>query len=270
MYQVTRWAFCFYHRALYGLKESARLWFNTFKNFLLSLSFKKSAIEPCVFVKKLIVSIFVDDTLSTGPPDMIKEFRKTLHSKFRISTDGGKCKQFLSIRFQQNQDGIYLDQDNYLNDKLQLYSKHISTNPKYQVASPLLPNFQELLIEAESSVEVIKDYPYREMVGSLVYLANGTRFDITAPLSIVSRFNNNPKRIHCERVSRIYQYLRGCRKSLFSGMQLEKKGYCDASYANLEDYSSLAGYCFKIGMSMYRGDHLKSQSKHYPQLNLNI
>jgi len=41
-----------------------------------------------------------------------------------------------------------------------------------------------------------------------LYAANETRFDITAAVSIVSRFANKPTKIHCEMVKRIYHYLR--------------------------------------------------------------
>jgi hypothetical protein len=179
------------HRALYGLKESARLWFQTFRDFLTSIGFTQSIVEPCVFIKeKLIVAIFVDDTLSTGPIQEIQKFRTKLHEKFKISKNGGICKKFLSISMIQGNDGIKLCQNKYLEDKLELFAKYIHANPDYQVSSPLSPKFQEMLLAAEESNEIEKDFPYREMVGSLVYLANGTRFDIAAALSIVSRFSN--------------------------------------------------------------------------------
>ena len=240
-------------RALYGLKESARLWFQTFRDFLISIGFTQSKVEPCVFTRgKLIVAIFVDDTLSTGPDNEIQEFRKALHAKFKVSKEGGICKQFLSIDMVQGKRGIYLCQNKYLEDKLELYKHNIHDNPNYQVASPLLPSFQTLLLQAEKSNETEHNFPYREMVGSLGYLANGTRFDITAALSIVSRFCNSPKKIHCEMVRRIYQYLRGSRRCLFFpyGLKIIMTGYCDSSFANLEDYTSLAGYCLQIGGCM--------------------
>ena len=97
---------------------------------------------------------------------------------------------------------------------------------------------------------------------SLGYLANGTRFDISAALSIVSRFCNNPKKLHCDMVRRIYHYLRGSRGHLFFpyNMKLEMKGFCDSSHGNLEDYTSLAGYCFKIGDSMITWKSYKAQA----------
>jgi hypothetical protein len=120
------------------------------------------------------------------------------------------------------------------------------------VASPLLPNFQETLLKAENSNDFEPLFPYREMVGSLGYLANGTRIDIAAALAVVSRFCNNPKRLHCDMIRRIYQYLCGNRNYLFYPykLKLEVVGYCDASFGNLEDYTSLVGYCFKIGDSI--------------------
>jgi hypothetical protein len=241
------------NRALYGLKESARLWFQTFRDFLLSNGFSQSQTEPCVFVKnKLIVAIFVDDTLSTGPKNDIHDFRKMLHGRFKMSKNGGECKKFLSIEIYQENEGIKLSQNSYLEEKLILYNNFIHENPKYQVASPLTPNFQDLLLVADESNETEPSFPYREMVGSLGYLANGTRFDISAALSIVSRFCNNPKKIHCNMVRRIYQYLRGNQGYLYFPYKLELKmtGYSDSSYGNLEDYTSLAGYCFKLGNSM--------------------
>ena len=90
------------------------------------------------------------------------------------------------------------------------------------MASPLLPNFQETLLKAENSNDFEPLFPYREMVGSLGYLANGTRIDIAAALAVVSRFCNNPKRLHCDMVRRIYQYLRGNRNYIFYPYKLKK------------------------------------------------
>ncbi len=129
------------------------------------------------------------------------------------------------------------------------YENILGTNPMLGCAPPLLPNFQENLLKAQVSNEIEPKFPYREMVGSLVYASNGTRFDITAAVSIVSRFANNPKKIHCDMVRRIYQYLNANPKKLKFQIvgDIKLVGYCDASLGNLENYSSLAGFCFTIG-----------------------
>lgn len=53
-------------RAIYGLKQSARAWYKKAENCLLELGYKKSAYEPCLFIKchktvKTFIALFVDD-----------------------------------------------------------------------------------------------------------------------------------------------------------------------------------------------------------------
>lgn len=79
---------------------------------------------------------------------------------------------------------------------------------------------------------------------------SGTRFDIAAAVSIVSRFLDKPKKIHCNMVRRIFWYLRGSidNKLLYErNSEMSLSGYVDSSYANLENYASLSGYAFQLG-----------------------
>jgi hypothetical protein len=131
-----------------------------------------------------------------------------------------------------------MNQKSYILQKLNEYEKYIGKERK--ASTPLNPDFQELLLDAEHSYEFEADFPYRNMVGSLNYMMIGTRLDIAAALSIVSKFCDNPKKIHCDMVRRIYWYLRG---NLNLGLKFRKRGtplvlegYCDSSFANLENY----------------------------------
>lgn len=60
-------------------------------------------------------------------------------------------------------------------------------------------------------VEQLKDlnFPYRQAVGSLIYLAVGTRPDISFVVGYVSRFLQNPSNSHVTAVKRIMRYLKG-------------------------------------------------------------
>lgn len=59
--------------------------------------------------------------------------------------------------------------------------------------------------ESESQL----DFPYQEIVGSLMYLATYSQPDIAQAVSIVSKFSNNFREIHITIVKRILKYLRG-------------------------------------------------------------
>lgn len=249
--------FVYIKKCLYGLKESAREWFKLLKSFLISLGFKQNQADACTFFKvdvqgklEIVIAVFVDDIMTTGKQEAIDEFREVFKKRFKVSEKGGICKHFLSIRFTEDDEYIYLDQTTYINQKLEDYKPYLHP---YQGSATALPtNFQELLLAAEESNETEPSFPYKALVGSLVYASNCTRFDITAAVSIVSRFGNNPKKIHCDMVRRIYYFLRSnpSKLSFKKGAELKMVGYCDASLGNLENYSSLAGFCFMLGHSI--------------------
>jgi hypothetical protein len=96
-----------------------------------------------------------------------------------------------------------------------------------------------------------------------MYASTGTRPDITTAVSIVSRFLEKPKKIHCDMARQILYYLRyrpdyGL---LFSSESSEKLvGYCDASWANNEDYSSISGFAFLFGKSLITWSSKKQAS----------
>jgi hypothetical protein len=247
--------YVFIKKCLYGLKESARQWYKMVTKYLIELGFQANPADPCTYFKlnstgnlEIVLALFVDDILSTGEENAILKFRKEFKTRFRVSEKGGICKHFLSMKFSNDEKNYYIDQTTYISQKLQDYSKFLG-HMAQGASSPLVPTFQDELLKAQQSDEYETTFPYREMVGSLVYAANGTRFDITAAVSIVSRFANKPKKIHCDMVRKIYHYLRANPKRLkfTKGGDIKLVGYCDSSLGNLEDYSSLAGYCFMLG-----------------------
>ena len=125
--------------------------------------------------------------------------------------------------------------------------------PKIQRTIPLDPNFQQLLITAETSLDTDPTFPYREIIGSLMYSATGTRPDIMTAVGIASRYLANPKLIHCNIVRQILYYLRRYPESSLRYGKVKSpklEGYVDASWANNEDYSSISGFAFLFGNSL--------------------
>jgi hypothetical protein len=254
--------FVFIVKALYGLKESPREWFKLFRQFMIETGFIQSVADHCIFIKSdIIVSVYVDDILTTGNDKEIHLFREQLKARFRLNEKGGLAHLYLGLSINQTiEDEITIDQIAYVKDKLVEFQDHIG--PHKCMASPLASDFQQILIEAEKSEEFEPKFPYREMVGSLVYAMMGTRFDIAAAVSIVSKYCSKPKKAHCEMVRRIYWYLRGnCDLRLVYSKNgtTVLKGYCDSSYANLENYASLCGYVFTFnGTAVSWSSHRES------------
>lgn len=240
--------FAYVKKALYGLKESPREWFNMFNSFMMKCGFTQSQADMCIFFKEnIIVGLYVDDILTTGEIKEVQDFREKLKSAFKLNEKGGLASTYLGIKITQSEEKITLDQRKYVEDKLDEYREFIGDHRC--CATPLPPDFQSMLLEAENSNETEPTFPYRSMVGSLVYAMMGTRFDISAAVSVVSKYCERPKKIHCDMVRRIYWYLRGNnnRGIIYDKGSVELIGYCDSSYANLENYASLSGYVYKFG-----------------------
>lgn len=104
-----------------------------------------------------------------------------------------------------------------------------------------------------NSVLPLKDkFPYREAVGSLMYLAVMTRPDISYAVGVASRDLGEPTSENVLWVKRILRYLRRT-----TGMKLQfarnstklyLNGYCDSDYAGCtETRRSTSGYVFQLG-----------------------
>nr|GEV28300.1 hypothetical protein [Tanacetum cinerariifolium] len=81
-------------KALYGLHQAPRAWYETLANYLLENSFQIGKIDQTLFIKKqkgdiLRVHIYVDDIIfGATNKDLCKSFEKLMKDKFQISSMG--------------------------------------------------------------------------------------------------------------------------------------------------------------------------------------
>lgn len=103
------------NRALHGLKQAPRAWFNRIEGYFLREGFKKSSYDHTLFVKKeqdkiIFVSLYVDDLIYVGNDHVLCEaFKKSMQQEFEM-TDLGQMKYFLGVEVNQNSEGITLCQ----------------------------------------------------------------------------------------------------------------------------------------------------------------
>ena len=130
-----------------------------------------------------------------------------------------------------------------------------ANSPMVHGTQLLRPDSQEQLEETER--ERLANIPYRSLVGSLMYVASGSRPDIAFAVSKLSRFLTCYRETHWQAAIRVVRYLKGTRT-----MSLEIGGlspipslirYCDSDYANdpgPDGRRSVAGHCFSMGSGM--------------------
>ena len=108
---------------------------------------------------------------------------------------------------------------------------------------------QAALSSTEENDEKTINVPYREAVGSLVFLAAVSRPDIAYSVNSVSKYLSDHNAAHWRAVKQIFAYLKGTSnygiEYANGGSKAELIGFSDADYAeNIETRRSRTGYVF--------------------------
>lgn len=239
---------CRLNASLYGLKQASRCWNEKFSKFIKLFGFKQCKVDPCVYISKrngalTILAIHVDDGLVVGENlTDVKSVITHLSEQFEIKEMDVGC--FLGLEIQQNEDGsVFIHQSMYAAKVLNKFDMQncdgVSTPSDTNQA---MHNFDE----SEPS-----SYPYRELIGSLMYLAVGTRPDIAHAVAVASRFLEKPTVVHERAAKRILKYIN---KTLNFGILYlsseinELNAYSDADYAgDVDTRRSTSGSAFMFG-----------------------
>ncbi|GKA27568.1 putative ribonuclease H-like domain-containing protein [Tanacetum coccineum] len=193
-------------KALYGLHQAPRAWYETFSTYLLDNGFQKGKINKTLFIKRhkgdiLLVQVYVDDIIfGSTKKELCIAFEKLMHEKFQMSSIG-ELTFFLGLQVQQKKDGIFISQDKYV---VKILNKFRFTEVK-TASTPM--ETQKPLLKDEDGKEV-DVHMYRSMIGSLMYLTS-SRPDIMFAVCACARYQVNPKVSHLHAVKRIFRYLKG-------------------------------------------------------------
>lgn len=237
---------CKLNKSLYGLKQASRAWNKKFTKFIEQFNFKVSKADPCVFVHsndETYLTLYVDDGLIVSKnAELIKNVIDYLKQHFEVNAFEAESYLGLQIKRQSN-GSILLHQQNYANRVLNRFNMHECN----KVATPADTN--ATLYDLEN--DEIVSFPYREAVGSLMYLAVSTRPDISYAVGLVSRFLENPSKAHINAVKRILKYIKGTNTyGIFfqNNKNLVLYAYSDADFAGcVNTRRSTTGYLLQIG-----------------------
>ncbi|GJX35600.1 putative ribonuclease H-like domain-containing protein [Tanacetum coccineum] len=113
-------------KALYGLHQSPRAWYETLSSFLMENGFRRGTIDKTLFIKKnksdiMLVQVYVDDIIFWFTKKSICiEFEECMHKRFQMSSMG-ELTFFLGLQVKQQPDGIFISQDKYVADILKKF-----------------------------------------------------------------------------------------------------------------------------------------------------
>ena len=213
-------------KALYGLPQSALLWYRTLIKRFKELGLKPLPEEPCIVVNDwVIVFFFVDDIVflfRKENTEKVEQLKKDLMESFPMA-DLGELRWFLGMRIIRDREQriAYLCQDAYIEDMASRFSQtngDVSTkyqSPRAQETLSILPKDRQ--DPSESSVKL-----YQEKIGCLIYLSTMSRPDLAEASSKLAQFNTRPSQRHHAVANRVirYAYLTRYHALQFGGIKL--------------------------------------------------
>ncbi|GKE06971.1 putative ribonuclease H-like domain-containing protein [Tanacetum coccineum] len=208
-------------KALYGLHQAIRAWYETLSTYLLDNGFLRGKIDKTLFIRRdkgdiLLVQVYVDDIIfGSTKKSLCTEFEKMMHK----------------------------NQDKYVNEILNKFGFS-----DVKTARTPMENQKALLKDANG--EDLDEHLYRSMIGSLMYLTS-SRLDIMFAVCACVRFQVNPKSSHLHVVKRIFRYLKGQPKLglwYLKDSPFHLVAYTNSDYAGASlDRKSTIGGCQFLG-----------------------
>lgn len=182
------------NKSLYGLRQASREWYALLKKCLLALGFEQCMADSCVFrlvedgEVVLILVVHVDDIFAVGTKERCDQFGKDLGEYVPVKSLG-ELQWYSGCYYERDREAgrLTISQETYTKELGERYGV------EWGGGIPLPTTWRLWDFDVnEPSVE----YPFRALIGSLLWVALLTRPDIANAVRAVARYCSEPKLIH--------------------------------------------------------------------------
>lgn len=231
-------------RALYGLVQSALLWYKKLVDVLTSDGYIRNDYDPCVFNKmvngtQVTIAFHVDDLLVTSKLESAVESAITLiESNFQsVSVTRGLKHSYLAMNLLIGKNGIDVDMIGYLDKMLEgrQTGKKVSTPASDELFT--IDELAQRLSAPESKV-------FHSDVAKLLYVAKRTRLEILTAVSFLCSRVSQPGTDDQAKLQRLFDYLANTKLAVLhlrAGGEVDLVAHIDASFATHADGTSRTG-----------------------------
>lgn len=249
---------CQLRRSLYGLKQAAAVWYRTIRDVFRKAGFTQRAADPCLFVKQggrapVFVVLYVDDLLvGCLHEEDAEDVRRELGQHFTVKALGDVRYVFgMEVKYDKEKGSFGWDRSSLLSGWLKSFGRMTLTPRNPTVLD------QDLHVEDGPVIAGVK--PFRELIGSLLYVANATRPDISVAVGVLSRYLEQPCEKHWNAAIRILRYLKGASTSGIKFRRSKMKtcsvrAFCDANCGDVATRRSTSGIIVQVagGLVIYK------------------
>jgi len=222
-------------KAIYGMRQAARLFYKLLSADLIQLGFSKSRSSPCLCQKYYgskkniaLLVIHVDDgSYFAKHREIILKDLETLSRKYKLSHE--PLNWYVGLRTSRNEESIHVSCDAYIDHcakRFGIVDKKPRTLPA--VKAP----------ESYDGNSVCKKR-FQQVLGCLMYAANSCRPDICVITNMLASMLANPSEDHLEMAENTLSYLY---KTKHLGLLFKRKGLEGRSDCAIIKQMKLTGY----------------------------
>ena len=241
---------CLLHKGIYGLPESGKNWYFTLCQVLSDIGLTKSKADPCLYYLSrskpedpyFTTCFHVDDKLISASSDQVAKqyIERMLRHLVLVDVQG---QLYLGLQIINDTYYITVGNPEYIKKKVTLFgleNARISRN---------IADGRKAIGKCTESLQADQRL-YREMIGSLMFIANAWRPDILYQCTILSQFCQDPRIPHLEAAKHLFRYLKG---TVDFRLHFPKQplpllaAVSDASWDSVEGSKSITGYMIRMG-----------------------
>lgn len=181
-------------KAMYGTTRGPRLWHTTLETFLVSIGYRRSISDPCLFYradKKHLELIFfhIDDLIICSTKSRAARIADQLKKQFEIH-EMGFPDEILGIQVSSDITGITLSAE----ESIGCILKEFEMDTAAGLSTPLPPNIKlPSLLKVPDPVVIDK---YRRLLDKLLYVSKCVRLDISYAVNLMAGYcSSNNKTI---------------------------------------------------------------------------
>ncbi|KIK13515.1 hypothetical protein PISMIDRAFT_17935 [Pisolithus microcarpus 441] len=237
-------------------KQAALSWNKELHLSLLRMGFLRSKVDAGVYTYhskagSVIFLVYVDDGLFLRSHIGLLRKKKDEFMKKWESRDLGEVKEYLGIQIHRNRQTqeLWLHQIPYVKKVLKRFSMEHANSVRTPLPSGYNPEKAPEKYQATSELQT----RYQSVIGSLLYMALGTRPDIAYSVVRMSQYMSNPTDLHLKQALHIVRYVASTPNLClqYHGKENRIYAFADADWAsNRDTRHSTTGYAMYYGNSL--------------------
>ena len=204
-------------KSLYGLKQAPRVWFQAVCQFFREINLLPSTSDPNLFIGMgVFLLLVVDDILIISKRDDVELIKSKIRSKW-VCEDLTTAKTFVGVQIERNRRRrtLKIHQFEYARKVVKRYGFTENSNSTTTLLPPntVLHKKEEMIasLPPRELKELTRDEHllYQQIIGSVLFLADKTRLDISFTVGQLARHMSNPLVYHLRYSKQVLRYITG-------------------------------------------------------------